>query len=169
MAISMCSCNSGEKQETSVGETSVDTTSVQTTGQPATNVPPVFDQEKATRLGADEYGMKQYVMAILQQGTNQGIDEAAKAQLQKAHLKRIETMASEGKLLLAGPFLDDGFDRGIFIFNTASVDTARMWTATDPYIKLGQLQLELHPWYGSAALQELSQMHMTIQKKSVTE
>lgn len=64
--------------------------------------------------------------------------------------------------LLAGPFADDGDLRGIYVFAVASVDEARKLTQTDPAIRSGALSMELHPWYGSAALGELRGIHERI-------
>ncbi|HKI95290.1 MAG TPA: YciI family protein [Gemmatimonadales bacterium] len=118
-----------------------------------------FDSALAARLGADEYGMHQYVMAFLKAGPNRSQDSTTAAELQRAHLANISRMAREGTLVLAGPFLDDGEVRGIYVFNVESVDSARALTATDPAIKAGRLVMELHPWYGSAALQQVTAIH----------
>src|ERR1700750_2502587 len=83
---------------------------------------PQYDAQLAQKLGADEYGMKTYVMAFLKTGPNRLKDSAARAELQKAHLKNIMRLADEGKLIVAGPFLDDQDIRGIFIFNVSTVE-----------------------------------------------
>ncbi|MCG9696714.1 YciI family protein [Shewanella sp. Isolate11] len=126
-----------------------------------------YDVELANKLGADEYGMKAYVMAFLKSGPHrdQGEDEA-KA-LQKAHLDNIGRLAQEGKLVLAGPFLDDGLLRGIYIFNVTTIEEAKMLTESDPAIKAGRLVMELHPWYGSAALMQVNQIHQSIASKGI--
>lgn len=111
-----------------------------------------FDPELAKKLGADDYGMKKYVLAFLKRGPNRSTDSATAAKLQQAHLKNITRLA-KGKLSLAGPFLDNGELRGIYIFNVESVEEAKRLTETDPAIKAGSLVMELKPWYGSAALQ----------------
>lgn len=128
-----------------------------------------YDSAYAKKLGADDYGMKHYVMAFLKAGPNQTKDSAAAVQLQVAHLKNIQRMAREGKLVVAGPFLDEGLVRGIYIFNVATIDEAKKLTSTDPAIKAGSLVMELHPWYGSAALMETVRIHKRIEKKSVGE
>ena len=127
-----------------------------------------FDSALASRLGADEYGMKKYVMAFLKAGPNRSQDSAEAARIQDAHLKNIARLASEGALIVAGPFLDDQELRGIFIFNVGSLEEARALAETDPAVKAGRLILELHPWYGSAALVESARIHGTIQRKSVS-
>ena len=119
----------------------------------------------AEKYGADERGMKKYVMAFLKRGPNRDQDSATSADLQKAHLENINRLAQEGKLLLAGPFLDDGEIRGIFIFDVESVEEARALTETDPAIQSGRLVMELHPWYGSAAIMEVNELHNKILKQ----
>ena len=126
-----------------------------------------YDAALARRLGADEYGMKSYVMALLRSGPDRSQDSAAAATIQAAHLANIRRLADEGKLALAGPFMDGGDLRGIFVFNTASVEEARALAATDPAVKAGRLAIELRPWYGSAALGEVNRIHGTIVKKTI--
>lgn len=129
----------------------------------------VYDSVLAKQLGADAYGMKRYVMAFLKEGENHSMDSATSANLQMAHLKNIMRLADEGKLIVAGPFLDDQQVRGIFIFNVESLDEARELTATDPAIKAGVLKMELRPWYGSAALIQTFKLHKSIEKRSVVD
>jgi hypothetical protein len=54
--------------------------------------------------------------------------------------------------------------RGIYIFDVATVAEAEALTRTDPAIQAGQLVMELHPWYGSAALMMVNEVHAKIQK-----
>lgn len=125
-----------------------------------------FDSLKASNYGADDYGMKTYVMAFLKRGLNRDLDSARKSELQKAHLKNISEMAEDGKLVLAGPFYGDGKIRGIYIFDVDSIEEAKALTETDPAIKAGSLQMELVKWYGPAALMEVNEISKTIAKKS---
>ena len=130
---------------------------------------PLYDAQLAQKLGADDYGMKTYVMAFLKTGPNRLKDSAARAELQNAHLKNIIRLANDGKLIVAGPFLDDQEIKGIFIFNVSTVEEAKKLTETDPAIKAGSLIMELHPWYGSAALMQVVEIHKKIEKKSVAD
>ncbi len=125
-----------------------------------------FDAELAKELGANPYGMRRYVMAFLKKGPNRDRDSLAAAQLQAAHLANIGKLAKEGKLSLAGPFLDDGVIRGIYIFNVTSIEEAKALTETDPAIQAGSLVMELHPWYGSAALMKVNEIHSHLAKES---
>jgi uncharacterized protein len=134
---------------------------------PGAQVPKsIFDSTLAKELGADEYGMRKYVFAFLKVGRNRSQDPDSTARLQQAHLKNIQRLADEGKLALAGPFLDGGEIRGIYIFNVESIDEAMKLTETDPAIQAGRLTMELHPWYGSAALQKILELHKRIAKSS---
>ncbi|WP_419699420.1 YciI family protein [Mucilaginibacter sp. NFX135] len=132
-------------------------------------VKPVYDAALAKKLGADQYGMKKYVLAFLKEGPTQLKDSAARMQLQMAHLKNITRLAAEGKLVVAGPFLDDQPIRGIFIFNVETLEEAKKLTETDPAIKAGSLVMELHPFYCSAALVEVVNIHSKLQSKSITD
>src|SRR5436305_7795510 len=80
-----------------------------------------YDSVLAKKVGADEYGMKTYVMALLRSGNVTIKDSAERSRVQLAHLKNIQRLAAEGKLIVAGPFLDDQHLRGIFIFNVSTV------------------------------------------------
>ena len=47
----------------------------------------------------------------------------------------------------------------------STVEEAEKLTHTDPAVKAGRLIMELHPWYGSAAVMEINELHKTISKK----
>ncbi|MCB0560761.1 MAG: hypothetical protein H6573_09885 [Lewinellaceae bacterium] len=124
-----------------------------------------YNAELASELGADPYGMKQYVMAFLKAGPTRSQDSLEAAQLQRAHLDNIRRLAEEGKLVLAGPFMDGGEVRGIYVFDVRTVEEAQALTASDPSIQAGRLVMELHPWYGSAALMKLNALHESVAKE----
>lgn len=123
-----------------------------------------YDSVFASKLNSDNFGMKPYVLAFLKKGPNRNQDSLTAANLQKAHLENIVRMANEDKLILAGPFMDDGDVRGIYIFNVQTVEEARALTATDPAIQAGRLVMELHPWYGSGALPLITPLHKRLEK-----
>ena len=66
--------------------------------------------------------------------------------LQKAHLANINKLAEMKKLVVAGPFGDNGRLRGIFVFKVDSIDEARSLAATDPSVQAGRLAIQIHPW-----------------------
>lgn len=126
-----------------------------------------FDSLRAIKVGADDYGMRKYVMAFLRKGPNRDLDSTKAAVLQRAHIVNIGKMAEAGKLILAGPFFGDGDLRGIYIFNVQSIEEAEALTNTDPAIKAGSLEMELKEWYGSAALMEVNDIHLKIAKVNI--
>ncbi len=125
-----------------------------------------IDTTLIRELKADSLGMKHYVMAFLKAGPKRDQDEATTEQLQAAHLNNIKRLADEGKLVIAGPFLDGGDLKGIYIFNVETIEEAKALTESDPAIQAGRLVMELHPWYGSAALVKVNEIHKKIQVKS---
>ncbi|RMG21698.1 MAG: hypothetical protein D6730_17790 [Bacteroidetes bacterium] len=128
-----------------------------------------YDSLLARQYGADQYGMKKYVMAFLKAGPNRDLDSAQAVELQRAHLKNIEHMAETGKLVLAGPFLDEQEVRGIYIFDVASLAEAEALTRSDPAIQAGSLEMELREWYGSAALKAINDLHKKLTKTNVAD
>lgn len=126
-----------------------------------------FDPKLAEKLGADDYGMKNYVMAFLKVGPNRDQDSVTAAQIQRAHMDNINRLVAEKKMIVAGPFLDDTDIRGIFIFNVATIEEAEALTLSDPAVKSGRLIMELHPWYGSAALIEIPTMHKKVSRNEI--
>ena len=128
-----------------------------------------YDQDLAKKFGADDYGMKKYVLAFLKRGPNQDLDSLKKMELQMAHLANITRMAEEGKLVLAGPFFGNDDLRGIYIFDVQSLKEAEDLTNSDPAIQAGSLAMELKEWYGSAALVGVNETHKKLMKKQITE
>lgn len=100
--------------------------------------------------------MQTYYMALLKRGPNRSHDSLTAAKIQEGHMAHIMQMARDKKLVLAGPFLDNGDLRGIFVFNVSSIDEALELTNEDPAIKSGRLIIEIHPWYGPTMLKDIS-------------
>jgi len=127
---------------------------------------PNYDAGLAKKLGADDLGMRQYVMCFLKTGPLKVEDKAKQAELMKGHFGMINRLAKEGKLILAGPFMDGGEFRGIYLFDVKTVEEAQKLTETDPSIKEGYFIVEFLKWYGSAALMEVNGTHTKIAKKN---
>ena len=70
----------------------------------------------------------------------------ATEEIQKGHMANINRLAEMKKLVVAGPFGDDGRLRGIFVFRVSSIEEAKTLTATDPAVQAGRLAMEIHPW-----------------------
>lgn len=129
---------------------------------------PKFNQELATSLGADQYGMKAYTIVMLTTGSAKIEDKAKVGELMKGHMTNIGKLADEGKIIVAGPFLEKNKEtyRGMFIFNTKSKEEAEQWVKTDPAVQAGVFGYEIFPWYGSAALPLYLKHHEEITKEN---
>jgi uncharacterized protein YciI len=119
----------------------------------AQTINPDYDSTLAQTLGADDYGMKSYVLVILKTGSNTTTDQAFIDSCFRGHMNNINRLVDEGRLIVAGPLgKNDNSYRGIFIFNVKSIEEAKELVQTDPAINSGLLDVDLYNWYGSAAL-----------------
>ncbi len=156
-SILLLSCG-GETKTSTTDSSAKDTTVV---ASPASGPDTTLIRE----TGADDYGMKHYVMAFLKAGPKRDQDSATRATIQAGHMANIDRLAKEGKLVMAGPFEDDSEFAGIFIFD-ATMEEAKTMTEADPAVQSGRLIMELHPWYGSAALVKMNALHDKLQTKT---
>jgi len=127
---------------------------------------PAFDAALAEALGADEYGMRQYVLVILKTGPTPVPAGAARDEMFRGHFANMKRLAAEGKLALAGPL--DGVDgwRGLFILAVDDLEEAEALVATDPVVIQGEMVAEYHAYYGSAALMLVNETHEKVARKS---
>lgn len=70
------------------------------------------------------------------------ISEQEQERLQKEHIKNIERLVEEGKMIVAGPFEEGG---GIFIFKSSSSAETREWLQTDPAIRANRWDVDIFP------------------------
>lgn len=137
----------------------------------ATTVPPVraaepaFDPELARSVGADERGMKPYVLVVLKTGPTRVPAGAERDEMFKGHFANMERLAAAGKLVTAGPL--DGVDgwRGLFVFAVPEIEEAKRLVATDPVVMKGEMVAEYHQFYGSAALMLVNDLHKKVSPK----
>jgi uncharacterized protein YciI len=136
------------------------------TGAIETKPAPHYDAALAKSLGADEHGMRSYVLVVLKTGPTRVPDGDRRKQMFEGHFANMQRLADEGKLVFAGPL--DGVDgwRGIFMFATPDIATAKTLVATDPVIRSGEMVAEYHQLYGSAALMQVNEIHARIAKES---
>jgi uncharacterized protein len=126
---------------------------------------PILDTILSKKLGADDYGMKMYVLAILKTGSNKTTNKLFIDNCFVGHMANITKLSEANQLTLAGPFEKNESDfRGLFILNVGTIEEANQLLAADPAIKENLLNAELYPWYGSAALPEYLESHNKIWK-----
>ena len=127
-----------------------------------------FDAELAKKVGADQHGMRKYVLAILKTGPKDAeIQGDARKALFKGHFDNMNRLAAEGKLAVAGPFNDpEKKYRGLFILAVPTIEEAKALAETDPTVKAGVLIVEYVPWFGSAALMLNNELHEKVAEKN---
>lgn len=134
----------------------------------ATPDKPAFDAELAKKTGADEIGMRRYVLVILKTGPTRMPDGDARKAMFAGHMANIQRLSKEGKLALAGPFMGDETGwRGLFVLAVEDIEAAKALVATDPVIANGEMVAEYHTWYGSAATMLVGGLHETLAKKAL--
>lgn len=124
------------------------------------NLNPQLDTTLARQLGADQYGMKMYVLVILKSGENKTKNAQFIDSCFTGHMSNIGKLVESKQLIVAGPFGKNMNDyRGLFILNVSTNEDALKLLESDPAIKEKLLKAELYPWYGSAALSEYLNVH----------
>ena len=138
-----------------------------------TDVPPApaaeasgYDEALAQQLGADEYGMKQYVLVLLKTGPANITHKPTVDSLFAGHMTNMGRLAEAGKLVLAGPIGRKEKYRGLFVFETSNKEEAAALCASDPAVAAGLLEPEIMPYFGSAALKMVNKWHGRLQKRA---
>jgi uncharacterized protein YciI len=107
---------------------------------------PWWSEEVMKKTETPEKLMTAY-LAFLVKGEKWTAEKTPQTEeIQKGHMANIHRLADMKKLVVAGPFGDDGTLRGIFVFRVASLDEARALTSTDPAVQAGRFTLDVHPW-----------------------
>lgn len=92
---------------------------------------------------------------ILGRDSDDGLERRAASRA--AHLARLQALADEGRLVLAGPLpaidAEDpgpaGFVGSLVVAEFSNLETAREWAQADPYIQSGAWSnAEVHPFKG---------------------
>ncbi len=99
--------------------------------------------------GDTTYTMKQYFMVFLKAGEQRDQSEEVVAEIQKAHLAHMDSLANQGIIHIAGPFGDDGDFRGIAIYSVPTLADAKSLAEADPAVKAGRLEVIVRPWWAA--------------------
>ena len=86
---------------------------------------PRFDPSLAQSTGADERGMRSYVLVILKTGPKKIEDKAERDKIFQGHFANMGRLASEKKLVFAGPLDGKEGRRGIFVIATPDIEEAK--------------------------------------------
>ena len=88
-----------------------------------------------------------YWVAILLKGPQRDQDSTALSNIQKGHVRFIDSLYLNGKIKVAGPFDDKSNWEEMFILDAATKEEAEKILQQDPAIKAKRLVYEVHPWY----------------------
>ena len=124
-----------------------------------------YDSTLAAKLGADDLGMKSYVLVILKTGPSDIQDRELRDSLFAGHFSNMSRLASEKKLIVSGPFYSNESQyRGLFLFDVATIEEATELVKSDPTVATGIFETEMYRWYGSAAIPLLLDLYPKLQK-----
>lgn len=123
-----------------------------------------YDDALAKSLGADDYGMKSYVMVILTTGDKVIENKTLLNKAFAGHFENMGKLAEKKLLVVAGPFSEAKPKRGLFILNVEDLAEAEELVKTDPAVQAGVFNYELYKLYSSAALMLVNENHKKIQK-----
>jgi uncharacterized protein YciI len=91
--------------------------------------------------------MTTYYFGILVKGPKWSAEDTPeRAKIQEGHMAHLTAMGKAGKLVLAGPFADNGDWRGVLVYRTKTIEEAQSLANDDPAVKAGRLQVTMHPW-----------------------
>jgi uncharacterized protein len=121
-------------------------------GHLTTEIHPWWSEEVMKRTSTPETMTTAY-LAFLTRGDKWTPEKTPQTEaIQKAHMDNINRLAETKKLVVAGPFGDNGTLRGIFVFKVASLEEAKALAETDPAVQAGRLALDIHPWQVPAGI-----------------
>ena len=83
---------------------------------------------------------------LLKRGPKRDQTPEVAKQLQAGHMANMGAYADRGILQIAGPMMDDGDLRGIFILDVPDRAGAEAMCNDDPAVQAGRLVCEIHPW-----------------------
>ena len=96
---------------------------------------------------AEQSSIKQFFFVMLLKGPRRNQDSITAAGIQEGHMSNIRRLAGMGKILVAGPFGDEGNWKGLFIFDCKTSQEVEDYLKTDPAVISGRLTYEIHPWW----------------------
>ena len=134
---------------------------------PATN--PQYDAALAQKVGADDMGMRKYVLVILKTSAKPVPAGPERDAMFRGHFANMKKLSDAGKLAFAGPFAGpnkgEGSWRGMFVLAVPTIEEAKLVAATDPVLQQGEMVAEYHELYGSASLMLVPETYFKVAKQ----
>lgn len=110
----------------------------------------------AAKAAEPKVEMEKYFITFLRRGPAWTAERTPEViAVGEGHMNNIRRLASLGKLVIAGPFLEqsgEGALAGLFIFRVPTIEEARELTESDPAVKAKRFTYEIVPWLGPKTL-----------------
>ena len=114
---------------------------------------PASDARVNTATQEPKFEMGTFYVDLLVKTPKLGTEQPAEVQkIRQAHLKHIETLAANGKLVVAGPFVDTGRFAGLAVVTASSAEEAKSFEEADPLVKAGLMSVEVLKWWAAKGI-----------------
>ncbi|MCP4456556.1 MAG: hypothetical protein GY816_00785 [Cytophagales bacterium] len=106
------------------------------------------DGDKKNEKGSDVNTSQPitYVIGIVKRGENWEKDSLRAFELQEQHLKFIESLIANNKLMASGPLTTSSGARGLYVFNVKTIRDAQALTSKDVAMSSGWISMDFHVW-----------------------
>lgn len=87
-----------------------------------------------------------YVIGIMRRGENWEQDSLRAFELQEKHLKFLDHLIANNKLIASGPLTSASDARGLYVFKVNTIEEAQALTAKDEAMSSGWIAMDFHVW-----------------------
>ena len=99
---------------------------------------------------AQQFKLVEFHMAVLRSGPNASLADTEEGKkIHSQHRAYVEELIKSGKMVLGGPFADDGEVKGIMVYRAKDAAEAKAWAEDNPSVKAGHVVVEMHPWWSA--------------------
>lgn len=101
-------------------------------------------QEQETEINMTQPST--YVVGIVKRGENWEQDSLRASELQEKHLKFLDNLIANNKLIASGPLTSSSDARGLYVFKVRTIKQAQALTAKDEAMSSGWIAMDFHVW-----------------------
>ena len=104
------------------------------------------DKKDEAKVEAEMASPTTYVVGIVTRGENWEQDSLKALELQESHVKFLEFLRKQEKLIASGPLTTNMDARGLYIFNVSTIEEATAIMSRDKAIEEGWIRMDFHIW-----------------------
>jgi len=107
------------------------------------------DKKKESTKGETKINTSQpitYVVGIVKRGENWEQDSLRAFELQEKHLKFLDNLIANNKLIASGPLTSSSDARGLYVFKVKTIEEAQALTSKDEAMSSGWIAMDFHVW-----------------------